>query len=270
MRRFVAVPVHPGPVCLWAVAVLAAPMASRGPVAPAFSAAVAALWLALLEGPATLCRRLSWCLPLLALATLVNPLFASAATGPTLAVGPVAVSVTALVAGLSGGLVLVSAVLWLSVASSLVPADEVVSLLGDRTPTVGLMVSMVMRTLPDVVARWRGSTRAVRACTAADGRRPRGFAAATATATDVLVWTLDDSVYRAESMRARGWGTGPRTRLAQRPWRPSDAAAAAALGLSGVAATVGCALGAAWSLPLSALLMAAPLALLRPAGEGSL
>lgn len=269
MRRFVAVPVHPGTVCLWAAIALGAPMASPGPAAPALSAVVASLWLLLLEGPGALGRRLSWCLPLLALAVLVNPLFAPGAAGPVLGVGPVGLSVPALVQGLTGGLMFVMAVLWLSVASSLVPVDDVVALLGDRAPTLGLMASMVMRTLPDVVRRWQGSGRAARACTAAGDRRPRGLAAATATATDVLVWTLDDSVCRAESMRARGWGSGPRTRLVRRPWRPSDVAGTVALALAGVAAAAGCALGAPWSLPLLTVVAAAPLVLLRPAGEGS-
>ena len=137
--------------------------------------------------------------------------------------------------------------------------DKVMALFGNAAPTVGLMLSMTARLVPQFVRRGTDIGGVQRACTAARSSvgesggddapaAPRGAALRdNLRLSSVLMgWSMEDSLETASAMKARGWGAAVRrTTYARHRFRRLDAAALAVGGalalLAAVAAWAACA-----------------------------
>ena len=164
------------------------------------------LFLLLTQGVRAALAKLRWQLPLLLLICLINPLYSAMGSTLLCKVGPFRVYAESLAYGAVMGALLVSALLWFEAAASVVGQDEVMELGGTLLPSVTLAVSMVMRLVPQLVRRARDA-RTVAEVTV--GRR-HGMNEALRILGVLLAWSLEDSVERSDSMRARGWGAGVR------------------------------------------------------------
>ena len=101
---------------------------------------------------------------------------------------------------------------------------------------------MAAQLVPQMLGRARAVRAAARACTAA-GPRPPARDELLRTSTMLLSWSLEDSLERADAMRARGWESGsPRTRYRPERFRARDAVAAA-----GIAALLALGAAGAWA-----------------------
>lgn len=146
--------------------------------------------------------KLRWQLPLLILICLINPLYS--AMGSTLLgkVGPFRIYAESLAYGAVMGALLVSVLLWFEAAASVVGSDEVLELGGWVLPSVTLAVSMVMRLIPQLMRRGRVARDVARASSASG----KGLREGVRLLGVLLTWSLEDSLERSDSMRARGWG----------------------------------------------------------------
>ncbi len=172
-----------------------------------------------LRGVRRTVEALRWQLPLFALVCLTNPLFSQRGSTVLLSVGWLTVRLESLVFGLCMGMMLVASLMWLWCASDVLTLDRLLGLGGSVLPTVGLMASMVMRLVPQLVRRG-GQVSATRAaCSAA--RDGGGVVASSARLSGILLsWSLEDSIERSDAMRARGWQAGA-TRSHYLAWRMS-------------------------------------------------
>lgn len=175
--------------------------------------------------------QLRWQLPALAIVCLANPLFSHSGATELFRVGPLVVRLEALAFGLSMGAVLVATIVWLECAAAVLETDRVMELGGGVLPTVTLMLSMALQVVPQLLERSRGASAVLEACTAArvgggtgDGRAAgvdRGFAEAAGRSSrqnalergarlsgQLMGWAMEDSIERANVMRARGWQAG--------------------------------------------------------------
>lgn len=168
-------------------------------------------------------RGLRWQLPVVALVSLVNPLFSASGSTELWRLGPTVVYLESLAFGACMGAMLVAVVLWLESASRVLTQDRLLELGARALPTVTLMVSMTMQLVPQLARRGRTVRSAYAACTAAGGET--GGRHAQVRLSDVLVaWAMEDSLERADSMRARGWGSLPtRTTYRSVEFRSRDA-----------------------------------------------
>ena len=240
---------------------------------PAFIAASAVFGLAYSmrwRGARPALSTLAWQVPLALVVACANALFAGTGSTLLLAVGPFPVYLESFAYGLCMGLLLVSTMLWFSNAAQVLSSDKVMGLFGGRMPVVGLMISMVMRLVPQFVRRGALISEAASAATSA--RRPNegaglflqeggagcgspkpvaavceGSGGAVAPPSDnplaarvrqmsvLMGWSMEDSLETADAMRARGWGAcSARTTYRQRDFRGADGAAVAALAVLAV------------------------------------
>lgn len=227
-------------------------------------------------------RQLRWQLPALALVCVANPLYSHSGATTLLVVGPLMVRAESLAYGACMGAVMVASVVWLACAGRVLGPDRALELGGGVWPTVSLMLSMALQLVPQLLRRAREVRAVERACTAAtcgsassgEARARAGAAGAGVAApkaspaagtgrregrparvergarlSGVLMgWALEESVGRADAMRARGWRAGAR-RTSWRRMRLSarDALAEAALvSLVGLCALVAASAYASW------------------------
>ena len=240
---------------------------------------------------------LRWQLPLLLLVCVINPIYSHLGSTVVLRVGPVVVMAESLAFGACLGAMLVAVVMWFGCAQAMMAPDAVYSLGLRRLPAVATTLSIVSQLVPQLLRRAR-MVRAVRgSCrVSAVGPAPAGDAGGQASAADasrkarggssisgvrsaanlsttLLTWALEDSVGRADAMRARGWtGAGDRTSFSPRGFVLADGIAlAVVVALAAIAIAFGLRADArfsfyptmtglspwAWYVPL-ALLVALP------------
>lgn len=194
------------------------------------------------RGAAATVRGLAWQLPLLVLVCLLNPFFSASGSTLLLKVGPRSVYLESLAYGATMGALLVATVLWFEDAAAVLTQDRLLALAGRRARSVPLVASMAAQLVPQMLGRARSVRAAARACTAA-GPRPPARDELLRTSTMLLSWSLEDSLERADAMRARGWESGsPRTRYRPERFRARDAVAA-----SGIAALLALGAAGAWA-----------------------
>ena len=194
------------------------------------------------RGAAATVRGLAWQLPLLVLVCLLNPFFSASGSTLLLKVGPRSVYLESLAYGATMGALLVATVLWFEDAAAVLTQDRLLALAGRRARSVPLVASMAAQLVPQMLGRARSVRAAARVCTAA-GPRPPARDELLRTSTMLLSWSLEDSLERADAMRARGWESGsPRTRYRPERFRARDAVAAA-----GIAALLALDAAGAWA-----------------------
>lgn len=168
-------------------------------------------------------RGLRWQLPAVGVICLVNPLFSASGSTELWRLGSVVIYLESLAFGACMGAMLVAVVLWLECASRVLTQDRVLELGARVLPTITLMTSMTAQLVPQLVRRGQVVRSTYAACTAASGTKDVRHAQV--RMSDVLVaWAMEDSLERADAMRARGWGsTEARTTYRSVEFRARDA-----------------------------------------------
>lgn len=208
---------HPVPCFLYFLSVMAMTIFSRNPVILAESLAGAALTAAL----SGRLRGAPWLLLTAAMAALANPVFAHNGATPLFFVGDTAFTLEALLYGAAFGAVLAAAVLWGAAAVRFMTSDKYIWLLGRIFPAAGLVLSCAIRFVPLFIGRTAEFACARRAVTLKE--RLGAFSAA-------LSYSAEEAMSSADSMRARGYGTGRRGFYSDyRPTRRDIAALAAVI-----------------------------------------
>ena len=181
-----------------------------------------------LRGWPAVARTLRWQIPLFALVALLNPLVSASGSTLLVVLGPFPIYAESLLYGVCMGAMMVAAMLWFSNAAQMMGSDRVSSLLGARLPQVGLMISMVMRLVPQFVRRGAvigGCAQAATASASANqgvgvfGEAPTArftseapapsdhkFAARVRQLSVLMGWSMEDALETANAMRARAWG----------------------------------------------------------------
>lgn len=204
------------PAALFA-GVTALTMLAVQPVLMAVSLAGALLFSLAARGAAATARGLVWQLPLLALVCLANPFFSASGSTLLIKLGPRSVYLESLAYGATMGALMVAVVLWLEGAAAALTQDRLLALAPRRARALPLLLGMVSQLVPQLLRRSRDVRAGLAACTAA-GARPAARDALVRTSSLLLTWSLEESLERADSMRARGWESG-RARTCYRPER---------------------------------------------------
>lgn len=217
-------------LCYFAV-MLVLSMTAMQPVYLGISLASALAYGAVLRGWRATGRSLAWQLPLVAAVALANLAFSAVGSTELFRIGSRAFYLESLVYGACMGVMLACVVALFSNATRVLTSDKVMALFGGVAPTMGLMLSMAARLVPQFVRRGDGIADVERACTAArPAERPAGRLGAVRgylRRTSVLMgWSMEDSLETSGAMKARGWGSVPRrTTYARYRFRRFDAAA---------------------------------------------
>lgn len=196
---------HPVFAAFYFVAVLALSMTLVHPVTLALAAIAGVVYNVRLRGASRALRTLAWQIPLLLIIAVLNPVFSMSGSTELFRIGDHAVYLESLAYGACMGLLLVATFQWFSNAAAIITSDKVMLLLGPIAPTVGLLVTMTMRLVPQFVRRGTTIADARGACTAVGGNEGE-LAKRVNQVTVLMGWGMEDSLETSDSMRARGWG----------------------------------------------------------------
>lgn len=223
--------VHPLVLVAYVLVALVLTMAAFQPVIVGLALVSALALRVCLQGWRVVARALRWQVLLVVLIAVANPLFASVGSTELFRIGTHAVYLESLAYGLCMGVLLVAVMTQLTCASCVLTSDKIMAVLGNRLPTISLMMSMALRLVPRFTHRGREIALVQDVCTASCGapqHRHRALSCRVAARervsrlarlTSVLMgWSMEDSLETADAMRARGWSSETR-RTFYRRWR---------------------------------------------------
>ncbi|MGN0301279.1 MAG: energy-coupling factor transporter transmembrane component T family protein [Anaerotardibacter sp.] len=189
-------------------AVLVLSMAVFHPVFLAVNVLAGFAYHVYLKGFSATVKMLTWQIPLLIIVTVLNPLFVSAGSTELFRIGTQAFYLESAVYGFCMGLLLVSTLIWFSNAAGVLSSDKIMTVFGKFMPTIGLMITMVLRLVPQFVSRGKGIADATYACSAAyHNEKPSPLSVRLRQVTSLMEWSMEDSLETSDAMRAKGWGS---------------------------------------------------------------
>lgn len=268
---------HPAVAFVFLACAIVISMAALQPVFVALSFLGALACSVVCRGARATAGSFVWIVPLWLVVAIANPLFSASGSTEILRIGVRAVYAESLVYGACSGGMLASVFLWFSSYAACMNSANTMALFGNVLPIVSLMVSQVMRLVPQFVARGRGIAAAQDAVSAAAPQTKRQQTAGRLRIVSVLMgWGMEDGIERSDAMRARGYDCGARRTTYKRyRFGRADASALAAIvvlaAIAGACAAAVClrfsfyptlsGWGAWWAYLPYALLMAVPSAL---------
>ena len=268
---------HPTVAFVFLACAIVISMAALQPVFVALSFLGALACSVVCRGARATAGSFVWIVPLWLVVAIANPLFSASGSTEILRIGVRAVYAESLVYGACSGGMLASVFLWFSSYAACMNSANTMALFGNVLPIVSLMVSQVMRLVPQFVARGRGIAAAQDAVSAAAPQTKRQQTAGRLRIVSVLMgWGMEDGIERSDAMRARGYDCGARRTTYKRyRFGRADASVLAAIvvlaAIAGACAAAVClrfsfyptlsGWGAWWAYLPYALLMAVPSAL---------
>lgn len=215
---------HPAVNFTYIAAVLVFTMLTLHPVCIGLSFLIGSCYSAYLNGWMVYKRTLRYSLVLWAVIAIVNPLFNH--NGITILFylfeNPVTVEVC--LYGLASGGMLASVLVWFSCYNVLISNEKFLHLFGKALPTVGLMMSMIMRLIPVTRYKLNSVANAQKAMGLGinTGKRRQKIARGIRISSILMSWTMEDCIETADSMNARGYGSSRRTSFTMFKWHLHD------------------------------------------------
>lgn len=213
---------HPAISLIVFVAIITNVMSAFHPLYLCISLLVALTYSTYLFGLVQTLKSLLWQLPLILIIAAINPFFSASGSTEVFHIGVRAIYGESLIYGLCMGVLLISSLLWFKCAFRIVDLDKIMVLLSKIMPSIGIMVSMCMRLVPEFLRRGRIINDTHLACTSANQNNFEDnhtkLASAFRNITVLLSWSMEDSLSAADSMKISGWGKAKR-RTSYQPYR---------------------------------------------------
>ena len=153
-------------------------------------------------------------LPMLILATVLNPLFVhEGATILTYFWNGNPLTLESILYGLASAVMFVSLILWFSCYNAIMTSDKFIYLFGRVIPAISLVFSMVLRFVPNFKAQLKIISNGQK-CIGRDlhqGTRRQRIYNGFRILSILVTWALENGIETADSMRSRGYGLPERT-----------------------------------------------------------
>lgn len=155
-------------------------------------------------------------IPLILVLSLINPLLND--TGATILFVYFGRHFTleALYYGITLAVMFASIIGWFASYNSVMTSDKFVYIFGRLMPSVSLVLSMILRLLPNYQSKAKqiATTRMCVGKAGDKGEKKEKIENGMTVLSSLLTWALEGGIITADSMRSRGYGTGPRTNFA--------------------------------------------------------
>lgn len=131
-----------------------------------------------------------------------------------------------LIYGFVSGGMFCTVMLWCLCLWKTVTSDKILYLFGRFTPKTGLLLSMILRFLPQFASQFK-AVRSAQRCLGRDldqGNAVRRIRNTVRILSSVIGWSLEHGIETADSLKSRGYGTGRRSFFSLYHFEKRDAA----------------------------------------------
>ena len=234
---------HPVVNLCYFLFVIGVAMFSTHPVFLGLVLATGFLYSALLKGGKAWKNNAVLVLSILLVMTAINGLFTHNGVTVLFYLNGNRVTLEALAFGAASALLLAGVIIWFGCFQVIMSSDKFIYLFGRVVPVLALTLSMVFRFIPLFQARFVEIHNGQRCMGRGGGPWYRQVRQFFKEVSILISWSLEASIETSDSMEARGYGLKGRTSFHLYRFSRRDGAALAAIGVLGLTAAVGCAMG---------------------------
>lgn len=178
------------------------------------------------------------------ISTIVNPLFVHKGVTVLFILNNNPITLEAVRYGFTIGLVIFSTIVWFSSFNNIMTTDKLMYIFGSVSPKIALILSMALRYIP----LYGQQIKKIRQAQQVTGLYKEDNAidkirGGLRIMSVMVSWALENGIITADSMTARGYGVGRRSRFSIFSWRRADKILLAAALLLGGAVIVFMAVG---------------------------
>ncbi len=203
---------HPLVTCSYFAALLVASVFSLHPLLLGLTFCSALLYALSQRGAAALRLALLFLLPAVALTALVNPLFNHRGATVLFYLADNPMTAEAFLYGLATGVLMGGILLWFSCMGPLFRSDKIVYLFGRVSPSLALTLSICLRFVPLLKARFAEVSMGQRCLDRGGQGGPLARLQVFGRELSILLsWSLEAAIATSDSMEARGYGLKGRT-----------------------------------------------------------
>ncbi len=182
-------------------------------------------------------KKVLWMIFLIPIALMViNPLFMHNGVTPLFILNDNPITLEATLFGLSVGIMAGSVLLWFASFNQIMTSDKLLYIFGSISPKIALILSMTLRYIPLFKQQITKTNNAQKAMGLYKEDNAIDKIKGSIRVFSVMVsWALENGVITADSMAARGYGVGKRSRFAIFRWSVQDKMLmAASIGLAAI------------------------------------
>lgn len=155
-----------------------------------------------------------WLLMLFVVLALINPLISHNGRTVLFVLNDSPITLEALLYGVNSAAAIVGALYWLSSFTQIMTSEKLLYLTGALSPKLSLVLSMSMRAIPIFRTQWKKVS---------DAQKAMGLFSEDSIIDDIrgnmrvfsimITWAIENGIITADSMEARGYGVGRRSRF---------------------------------------------------------
>lgn len=204
---------HPVVIILYILLCVIWTMITRHPAALILSFVTSGFYFVVLKGFRSWGRTLCSGSVMLLFAAVILPLFSHRGVTPLFYVNGMAVTWESVFYGVMMTIMLLAVLQWCLIAGCLLDSEKILYLTGKTIPTIGLLLMMIFRALPQMRTRYRQIHEAQTGL-GRNGDEVSWWKRIQNLVRELSVlisWSLEDSVEISVSMESRGYGSGKRT-----------------------------------------------------------
>ncbi|MBE6886157.1 MAG: energy-coupling factor transporter transmembrane protein EcfT [Ruminococcaceae bacterium] len=202
---------HPAALLCYFLGVLLIAMFSLNPGIALISALGGLLFSASLQRPGVFWGSIGYLLPLSLLIAVVNPLFNYNGATPLFHLNGKPYTLESLLYGVLIAVTLIAVFCWFRCYSLILTEDKFLFLFGRILPQISLILTAALRFIPLFQKQYQKVRAAQKGMGIYSAKRfSDRFRAEIRVFSSILVWSLEHAIQTADSMKARGYGSGKR------------------------------------------------------------
>lgn len=228
MKKSVFDTYHPVINFIFFCIVIISAVITMNPVLLGISSISAGIYAYLLNGRKILKMVLFFFVPLTVFAAVINAVINPRGETVLLYTEYSRITLEAAVYGICTGIMISSVMLWFSCFTKVMTGDKFTYIFGKVIPSVSLIITMVMRFVPDFREKITEISDAQKGigCDISEGKLREKVRHGIKITSVMLSWSMENSIDTADSMKARGYGTRKRSSFAIYAFDRRDIAAA--------------------------------------------
>ena len=204
---------HPLVIFLYFAAVISFSMLTNHPIYIAVSFLISSFYLIYFKGIRNYLKSICYSLPILLIITIINPLFNGQGLTVLFYFKETPITLEAIYYGICSGGTLINVIQWFLCYSEIMSSEKFLSLFSGIFPTLSMMISMIFRYIPETIIKAREINTAQKALIPKAEKTGKERLSDSVRMTSILMsWSMESGIETADSMRARGYGIGKRSK----------------------------------------------------------
>ena len=204
---------HPVVTTVYYAAVIGITMFSSSPLILAISLVSGIIYLGILKNFEGIRATLALAFIVMAVMAVINGIFVN--KGQTCFwLGSKRISLEAVIYGVVMGLMLAAVIICFASFNEIMHSEKIIYIFGRVIPSLGVVISMILRYIPLMRRRWQEISEAQAALGNPDGNGSKWYGKIRLflkKASILISWSLESSIETSDSMVARGYGLRGRT-----------------------------------------------------------